>query len=104
MYAIVETGGKQYRMEKGARLKLERLPIEVGETVTFDKVLLLNKDSVVNVGAPNLPEVKVVGKVLAEGRNRKINIIKFKRRKHHLKRQGHRQYHTVVEIMDIVQG
>lgn len=101
MYAIIETGGKQYRVEKGAQLKVELLSAEVGNTVEFDKVLLVAKDDAINVGAPTLPKAKVVAKVLAEGRNKKINIIKFKRRKHHLKRQGHRQRHMLLEILDI---
>ncbi|MHA7841648.1 MAG: 50S ribosomal protein L21 [Gammaproteobacteria bacterium] len=101
MYAIIETGGKQYRVEKGAQLKVERLATEVGDTVEFDKVLLVANDKAINVGAPILPTAKVLAKVLAKGRDRKVNIIKFKRRKHHMKRQGHRQLHTLLEIVDI---
>lgn len=102
MYAIIETGGKQYRVEKGAKLKVELLSAEVGNTIELDKVLLLADDETVKVGTPTVDKAKVLAKVLTEGRDKKINIIKFKRRKHHMKRQGHRQSYMMLEILDIL--
>ncbi|MAZ77061.1 MAG: 50S ribosomal protein L21 [Legionellaceae bacterium] len=100
MYAVIETGGKQYRVTKGQQIKVEKLDLEPGKTVDFDKVLLVGEGESLKVGAP-YAEAKVSGKVVEHGRHQKINIIKFKRRKHHMKRQGHRQHFTQVEITDI---
>ncbi|GAB4353432.1 MAG: 50S ribosomal protein L21 [Methylohalobius sp. ZOD2] len=101
MYAVIQTGGKQYRVGAGDRLKVEKLNASEGETVAFDKVLMIRSDEGVKTGAPYLEGGKVSAKVIAHGRGKKINIIKFKRRKHHMKHQGHRQYYTEVQITDI---
>lgn len=101
MYAVIQTGGKQYRVGAGDRLKIEKLNAAEGDTVAFDKVLLIRSDTGIKTGAPYVEGSKVTARVIAHGRHQKINIIKFKRRKHHMKRQGHRQYYTEVQITDI---
>ncbi len=101
MYAVIQTGGKQYRVEAGDRLKVEKLNATEGDTVAFDKVLLIRSDESIKTGTPYVEGSKVTARVIAHGRHQKIHIIKFKRRKHHMKRQGHRQYYTEVQITDI---
>ncbi|MEM9242974.1 MAG: 50S ribosomal protein L21 [Pseudomonadota bacterium] len=101
MYAVIETGGKQQRVTVGQCLKIEKLDVEAGAAVDFDKVLLVGEGENIKLGQPYVANGKVSAKVLAHGRGKKINIVKFKRRKHHLKRQGHRQDFTQVEITDI---
>ncbi|BCX88343.1 large subunit ribosomal protein L21 [Methylomarinovum tepidoasis] len=101
MYAVIKTGGKQYKVGTGDKLKVEKLNAAEGDTVEFDKVLLLRSDDKIEAGKPYVEGRKVVARVIAHGRHKKINILKFKRRKHHMKRQGHRQYYTEVEITDI---
>ena len=102
MYAIIETGGKQYRVTKGQHLKVEKLEVAPGEKVIFDQVLMTaEKGKEPSIGRPYLEKAKVTGKVCQQGRLKKISILKFKRRKHHMKQQGHRQYYTEVEITDI---
>lgn len=101
MYAIIETGGKQYRVAEGQTLKIEKLEVEAGHTVDFDRVLMVGEGESARVGAPLVDGAKVVAEVLKHGRADKIRIIKFRRRKHHMKRQGHRQYYTQVKITKI---
>ncbi len=101
MYAVIKTGGKQYRVTEGQTLKVESLSAEVGESVDIDKVLMVGEGESVKVGAPYLDSGKVTAKVVEHGRHKKINIIKFKRRKHHQKRTGHRQNYTELEITGI---
>jgi large subunit ribosomal protein L21 len=101
MYAVILSGGKQYRVEEGDIVKLESLPVEVGATVDFEKVLMVGEGEAVKVGRPYLDASKVTAKVLSQGRGKKIHIVKFKRRKHHEKWQGHRQNFTEVEITKI---
>lgn len=101
MYAVILSGGKQYRVEEGDVLKLESLPVEVGSTVDFEKILMVGEGESVQVGRPYLDKGKVTAKVLSQGRGKKIHIVKFKRRKHHEKWQGHRQNYTEVEITKI---
>jgi len=101
MYAVIQTGGKQYRVSEGDKIKVEKLNAAAGETVEFDKVLLVRSDDAVESGRPYVEGRKVTARVIAHGRHRKIHIIKFKRRKHHMKRQGHRQHYTEVEITGI---
>lgn len=98
MYAVIETGGKQYRVMPGQKLKIEMLALDAGEKVSFDKVLMCGEGETIAVGAPYLAGANVEGQVLAQGRHKKIRIIKLKRRKHHMKRMGHRQYFTEVQI------
>lgn len=101
MYAVIETGGKQYRVQKGDVVKFESLPEEVGATVKFEKVLAVGEGESMKVGRPYVESCTVSGKVLSQGRHKKIHIVKFKRRKHHMKWQGHRQNYTEVEITNI---
>lgn len=101
MYAVIFSGGKQYRVKEGDTLKLETLAQEVGKTVDFEKVLMVGEGADVKVGRPYLDGGKVTAKVLSHGRHDKIRIIKFRRRKHHMKWQGHRQDYTEVEITKI---
>ena len=104
MYAVIESGGKQHRVVEGETLKLEKIDLPTGETVTFDKVLLIENDGDVQIGAPLLAGASVSAEVLDHGRNDKVNIIKFRRRKHSMKRQGHRQWFTQVKITGITSG
>lgn len=101
MYAVFETGGKQYRAEPGERLRVEKLDAEIGSTIEFNQVMLIEAEDGYRVGRPLVDGGKVTAQVTAQGRADKVHILKFRRRKHHLKRQGHRQYYTEVEITGI---
>lgn len=101
MYAVIVTGGKQYKVAEGEYLKVEKLEVATGESVTFDKVLLVADGDNVNIGAPVVTGAKVTAEVINQGRHDKIRIIKFRRRKHHMKRQGHRQWYTEIKITGI---
>jgi large subunit ribosomal protein L21 len=102
MYAVIQTGGKQYRVKSGEQLKVESLAAEVGATVSFDHVLMLGEGDGVRVGAPFLDGAAVKATVVAQGRGEKIRIFKMRRRKHYAKTQGHRQGFTEVRIDEIV--
>ena len=104
MYAVIKSGGKQYRVESGAKLRVERLSADVGAAVSFDEVLLVGDGDGVKVGAPLLSGAHVKATVLAQGRAEKVRIFKLRRRKHYQKTQGHRQSYTEVRIDDIIQG
>lgn len=101
MYAVVKTGGKQYRVEEGQVLKIEKLDQDIDSTVDFEQVLMVGDGDDIKVGEPVLAGAKVTGKVIEQGRHKKVKIIKFKRRKHHDKQMGHRQYFTAVKIEKI---
>jgi len=101
MYAVIVSGGKQHRVKEGETLKLEKLEVETGATVEFDRVLLVADGDNVKVGAPVVEGAKVTAEVVGHGRHDKVRIIKFRRRKHHMKRQGHRQWFTEVKITGI---
>src|SRR5690625_858098 len=101
MYAVIESGGKQHRVVEGEILRLEKLDSATGETIDFDKVLLVANGEDVKIGAPYVSGGKVQAEVLSHGRSDKVHIIKFKRRKHHMKQQGHRQWFTEVKITGI---
>lgn len=101
MYAVIKSGGKQYRVQEGQTLKLEKLEVPTGDTIEFDEVLLVGNDDDVTVGAPLVDGAKVAAEVVSHGRGDKITIIKFRRRKHSMKRQGHRQWFTEVKITGI---
>lgn len=101
MYAVIASGGKQYRVAEGETLRLEKLNVEAGNSVEFDHVLLIADGDTVLVGAPKLEGAKVSAEVVANGRGDKVKIIKFRRRKHHMKRMGHRQDYTEVKIIGI---
>jgi len=104
MYAIIETGGKQYRVKEGDLLRVEKLPVEVGETVVLDKVLALKDEKELRVGRPYLPEVKVIGKVEAQGKGEKIIVFKYKPKKNYRRKKGHRQPFTALRIERIELG
>jgi large subunit ribosomal protein L21 len=101
MYAIVATGGKQYRVKEGEKLRVEKLSAEAGDTVELDKVLMVGEGDDVKIGAPYLEGAKVTATVAANGRGDKVKIVKFRRRKHHRKQMGHRQSFTEIEITGI---
>ncbi len=101
MYAVIVSGGKQYRVQEGQTLKLEKLGAEAGANVEFDRVLLVGNGDDIKVGLPTVDGAKVTAEVVTHGRAKKVNILKFKRRKHHMKRQGHRQWFTEVKITGI---
>jgi len=101
MYAVIQTGGKQFRVSKGTTLRVEKLTTTAGETIALDKVLMIADGDQVTVGSPYITGGQVQAKVLAHGRAKKVHIIKFRRRKHHMKRQGHRQHFTEIQITDI---
>ena len=101
MYAVIKTGGKQYRVSAGDKLKVEKLVGDVGSDVTIDQVLMLADGDNVTIGAPVIAGASVQAKVLAHGRGDKVMIFKFRRRKHYRKTQGHRQDYTEIQIGDI---
>jgi large subunit ribosomal protein L21 len=101
MYAVFKTGGKQYRATTGDILTVEKIEAEKGSTVELDQVLMVGEGADVKIGAPFLDGGKVTATVVDHGRLKKIKIIKFKRRKHHRKQMGHRQYFTQIEITGI---
>jgi large subunit ribosomal protein L21 len=101
MYAVFRTGGKQYRAAKGDVLRLEKIEADEGATVQFDEVLLVGEGSDIKVGTPMLEGGSVSGKVLSQGKTKKVNVVKFKRRQNYLRQGSHRQFYTEVEITDI---
>jgi len=101
MYAVIKTGGKQYRVTQGDDVKIEKLEGEVGDSVTFDRVLLTSDGEQVQVGQPYLENSKVVGRIIRQGKNKKIVVFKYKRRKGYRRKQGHRQHFTLVSIESI---
>ena len=101
MYAVFKTGGKQYRAATGDVLKVEKIEAEKGATVELDEVLMIGEGEDVTVGTPFIEGGKVTATVVDHGRREKIKVIKFKRRKHHQKQMGHRQYFTQIEITGI---
>jgi len=101
MYAVFATGGKQYRATTGDILKIEKLDAEKGATVELDQVLMVGEGEDVKVGSPYLKGGKVTATVIDQGRGKKVRILKFKRRKHHMKKMGHRQDFTQIEITGI---
>ncbi len=102
MYAVIKTGGKQYRVSSGEKLKVELLPAEVGSAVQFAEVLAIGEGDSVKVGAPFVAGASVKATVVSQGRGDKVHIFKMRRRKHYRKSQGHRQSFTEVRIDDIV--
>lgn len=101
MYAVIKTGGKQYRVEEGARLRIEKIAGEAGEEVEFDQVLLVGQGADVRIGSPLVEGAVVKAKVNAQGRGRKVEVVKFKRRTNYRRLKGHRQAYTEVEITGI---
>lgn len=101
MYAVIKTGGKQYRVEVGNKLKVEQLPAEAGSDLVIEQVLMVSEGKNVSVGKPFLESAKVNATVLSHGRHDKIRIFKMRRRKHYQKHQGHRQNYTEIQITGI---
>jgi len=101
MYAVIQSGGKQHRVAVEQTLRLEKLDVEAGETIEFDKVLLVANAEDVKVGVPYVEGSKVTAEVVAHGRGKKVKIVKFRRRKHSRKQAGHRQWFTEVKITAI---
>ena len=101
MYAVIESGGKQYRVATGEKIKVEKIVAEVGQEVLLDRVLALGSGAELSVGAPWVAGASVVARVLSQGRHDKVRIFKMRRRKHYQKRQGHRQAFTELEISAI---
>jgi len=104
MYAVIKTGGKQYRVAAGDRLNVETLPVEPGSDIEFEQVLMLAEGDAVDVGAPFIAGARVTAKVIEHGRGDKVRIVKFKRRKHYKRQMGHRQNYTRVEITGVARG
>jgi large subunit ribosomal protein L21 len=102
MYAVLKTGGKQYRVQAGESVRVEALPAEVGAAVSFAEVLMVGEGDNVRVGTPYVAGAKVNATVVSHGRGEKVRIFKMRRRKHYQKSQGHRQSYTEVRIDDIV--
>lgn len=98
MYAVIETGGKQYRVSEGDVIRVEKLEAEEGATISFDKVLMLGEGSSVKIGAPYVAGGSVSATVQSQARGKKVTIIKFRRRKHYRRKQGHRQSFTELKI------
>jgi large subunit ribosomal protein L21 len=101
MYAVITSGSKQFRVTEGQTLKLEKLTAEVGDTINFDNVLMVANGDDIQIGAPFVKGFKVVASVVSHGRHDKIHVLKFRRRKHHMKQMGHRQYYTEIKITQI---
>ena len=101
MYAVIVTGGKQYRVMEGEYLRVEKLDLEEGANFEIDQVLMMGDGESVTVGAPTIDGAKVSAVVKSHGRGEKVRIIKFRRRKHHRKQMGHRQHYTEIQIASI---
>ncbi|QAU33507.1 MULTISPECIES: 50S ribosomal protein L21 [Oxalobacteraceae] len=101
MYAVIKTGGKQYKVAAGEKLKVEQIPADIGADITLDQVLALGAGDTIKFGAPLIEGATVLAKVLAQGRHDKVKIFKMRRRKHYQKRQGHRQNYTELQIVSI---
>ncbi len=104
MYAVIQTGGKQYRVAQGSTLKVEKIDAAEGDSIELDKVLMVADGDAVKVGSPYVEGGKVTATVRSQGRGKKVMIVKFRRRKHHMKRQGHRQAFTEIEVTGIHAG
>ena len=101
MYAIVNTGGKQYKIQQGDVLRVEKIPGEVGSPVSFDKVLMFSDGDNVNIGRPVLDNVAVKGHIVEQGKDKKIIVFKYKKRKRYRRKLGHRQQYTAIKIDSI---
>lgn len=101
MYAVIATGGKQYRVEEGDSLRVERLDAEEGDEIVLDRILLVGDGDQVTIGKPFVDSGKVAATVKSHGRHKKVKVVKFKRRKNYLRRHGHRQHFTELEIRSI---
>jgi len=98
MYAVIKTGGKQYRVSAGQKIKVEQMPADVGSEITLDQILMVGEGESVKIGTPVVDGATVKATVLSQGRHDKVKIFKMRRRKHYMKRQGHRQNYTELRI------
>ena len=101
MYAVIVTGGKQYRVEEGQTLKVEKIETATGDSIELEQVLLIGNGDDVKIGQPIVEGAKVTAEIVAHGRHKKVKIIKFRRRKHSMKQMGHRQWFTELKITSI---
>jgi len=101
MYAVIKTGGKQYRVAAGEKIKVEQIPADVGTEISIDQVLMVGEGDSVQIGAPILAGATVTARVISQGRHPKVKIFKMRRRKHYQRHQGHRQNYTELEISGI---
>jgi large subunit ribosomal protein L21 len=101
MYAVFQSGGKQHRVAEGQTVRLEKIEVAPGETVEFEDILMVSNGDDVKIGTPSVAGAKITAEVVAHGRGEKINIVKFRRRKHSRKQMGHRQWFTEVKITGI---
>jgi large subunit ribosomal protein L21 len=101
MYAVIKTGGKQYKVAAGEKLKVEQIPADIGSEITLDQVLAVGAGETIKFGSPLVQGAKVLATVVAQGRHDKVKIFKMRRRKHYQKRQGHRQNYTELQIVSI---
>lgn len=101
MYAVIESGGKQHRVIEGETLKVEKINLATGESLTLDQVLMVGQGEEVKIGSPYVEGSKVIAEIISHGRHEKVSIVKFRRRKHHRKQMGHRQWYTELKIVSI---
>ena len=101
MYAVIRSGGKQYRVNQGGSLRVEKLPGEVGSSVTLDEVLMIGGDGDVKIGTPKVDGAQITGTIVAQGRGQKIRVFKMKRRKGYRRSQGHRHDFTEIRVDEI---
>ncbi len=101
MYAIIQTGGKQYKVSPGDEIKVEKINEDPGTEITLDKILAISTDEGLEVGRPYLENKKVKAKVMRHGKNKKIIVFKFKRRKNYKRKKGHRQLYSIIKIEEI---
>ncbi len=101
MYAVIETGGQQHKVKVGELVKIQLMELKPGDKVEFDKVLMVSDGDKTEIGSPLLKSGKVMAEVVSHGRGKKISVLKFRRRKHHMKQMGHRQWYTEVKITDV---
>ena len=101
MFSIIKTGGKQYKVEKGTIIKLEKIKKDLGEYIEFKDVLLFQDGEKTHIGSPLVKDVSVTAKIVQQNRHKKVSVIKFRRRKNSMKHQGHRQYYTKVKVTEI---
>ena len=102
MYAVIKTGGKQYRVQAGEKIKVEQIPADVGSQIVLDQVLMVGTCDTVTIGKPLVAGAQVNATVVSQGRHDKVKIFKMRRRKHYQKRQGHRQNYTEIQIGEIL--
>ncbi|MCA3002783.1 MAG: 50S ribosomal protein L21 [Rhodocyclaceae bacterium] len=101
MYAVIKTGGKQYRVAAGEKIKVEQIPADVGAQIVLDQVMMVGSGEAVTIGTPTIAGAAVTATVISQGRADKVRIFKMRRRKHYQKRQGHRQNYTEIQIGEI---